>query len=357
MKTKRSKRLFIIYMIIAMSLLYGFVPPLPNADAVESITNAKALLTDSDWSAVATTTFTFTTGSTTPTGGYIDIALDAGFTGLNINNVTCPASFTKSAPGGNIVRCTADNDRAPGVKIIIVGSLTNPATVNNNGYMHEVRNYSDVGVLRERVEGRVYIIDDVTMTAHVSSSLSFTIGGVNATTVVNGVTCNATSTATTTPFGNLGITASTTVCQNLVVATNADDGFSVTVWENHEMLSDSGSNINSFNNGPDGTGSSTPVAWDRPYGWLDSPQTYGHMGFTADDATLSWGAGGDPFGTALYMGFATTTPVEIMYHNGPSNGTIAGKGIANVAYTTEITALQEAGDYESTLTYIATPQF
>jgi hypothetical protein len=47
----------------------------------------------------------------------------------------------------------------------------------------------------------------------------------------------------------------------------------------------------------------------------------------------------------------------VMHHDGPADGSTDNKGAANVAYTAEITALQEAGDYESTLTYIATPTF
>jgi hypothetical protein len=124
------------------------------------------------------------------------------------------------------------------------------------------------------------------------------------------------------------------------------------------MTSDSGSTINSFNNSQDGTGSTTPGAWAGPSNILDITNTYGHMGMTSDDETLS---GGDDFNAtgaeAYYVGFNATDPVEVMYHTGPADGSTPNKGLANVAYTTEITELQEAGDYENTLTYICTPQY
>jgi hypothetical protein len=46
-----------------------------------------------------------------------------------------------------------------------------------------------------------------------------------------------------------------------------------------------------------------------------------------------------------------------MYHNGPSDGLTADIGTTTVAYTVGITALQEAGDYSNTLTYICTPTY
>ena len=52
-----------------------------------------------------------------------------------------------------------------------------------------------------------------------------------------------------------------------------------------------------------------------------------------------------------------TDQVEVMYHTGPSDGTTPDKGLTQVAYTAEISTLQEAGDYENTLTYICTPQY
>ena len=50
-------------------------------------------------------------------------------------------------------------------------------------------------------------------------------------------------------------------------------------------------------------------------------------------------------------------PQEVMYHGGPADGSMQDKGSVEVAYRIQITALQEAGDYTNTLTYVATPTY
>jgi hypothetical protein len=63
-------------------------------------------------------------------------------------------------------------------------------------------------------------------------------------------------------------------------------------------------------------------------------------------------SGGDNFVSA------STTPVEVFRHDGPTDGSVAGEGTAQVIYKQEISALQEAAnDYTATLTYVATPVF
>jgi hypothetical protein len=89
---------------------------------------------------------------------------------------------------------------------------------------------------------------------------------------------------------------------------------------------------------------------------MDQEMTYGHLGLTTSDDTMS---GGDPdlFAGSKFTGFDGVTPVAVLYHNGPSDGGTDGKGYADVAYEVQISAMQEAGDYSNTLTYICTPQF
>ena len=129
------------------------------------------------------------------------------------------------------------------------------------------------------------------------------------------------------------------------------------------LTSDSNSNINSFNNSPDGTGSTTAETWVTPRNELDQYHTYGHMGLTSDDADLnSLGtynsfAPTDTDGITQYVGLNNTDPMPIMHHDGPSDGTTQNVGLSHIAYSVEIGSLQEAGDYENTLTYIATPTY
>jgi len=126
----------------------------------------------------------------------------------------------------------------------------------------------------------------------------------------------------------------------------------VTVQQDGNLQTSGGSDIDSFDDGE--AASTTPLVWSSPAGTLGLEDTYGHFGITALDSSLS---DGDPFGTALYKGFYGTDLIEVMYHNGPSDGITELIGSSTVAYTLEISALQEAGDYENVLTYICTPKY
>ena len=81
------------------------------------------------------------------------------------------------------------------------------------------------------------------------------------------------------------------------------------------------------------------------------------MGLHTDDSDLNSLGGYDDFSTNLFAGLNSTDPMPIMHHNGPSDGSTEDKGAVNVIYQAEIGSLQEAGDYENTLTYICTPTF
>jgi hypothetical protein len=84
------------------------------------------------------------------------------------------------------------------------------------------------------------------------------------------------------------------------------------------------------------------------------------MGLTSDDTDLnSLGLFNDFYnsGTAHFAGLNSTDPMEVMHHDGPADGLTQDKGLARVLYRAEVASLQEAGDYESTLTYIVTPVY
>jgi hypothetical protein len=364
MKTKKHNRLIVALLIFTLISMYGFMPPWLQVNAVDSIHNASDTLSDSDLNAVAVHTFNFTTVSTTTIGGYWDIVFPEYFTGLATTSVTCAyddASFNEVLfESTRTVRCTSTAEVAATTTQVIITDVTNPGT--STSYTINIYKYDSANTLEEQVQVMVYIIDDVLMTASVDATLSFTIDGLAAATVVNGVTCTETTTATTTPFGTLDTTSSSTVCQELTVATNATNGYSVTVEQNGELTSDGGANINSFNNSQNGTGTTTPGFWAPPTGTLDVYNTYGHMGLTSEDNSLDnaiWGET-NPFNVGAqpeYVGFNGTDEVQVMYHGSPSNGTTENIGLTQVAYTAEISALQEAGDYESILTYICTPVY
>lgn len=354
MKTKQ-KKFFIWIAAIALISMYVYLPPIQTANAVDAISNIKDTISDSDQGATGVEhIISFTTGTTTPLNGWFQVDMP-DFSAIAKENVTCPATMTASTTGTRIDCVAAGGDVAAGAKTITVTGVTNP--VPEASYVITVQNWATETELRERAQLRVAIISDVWMTARVLANLTFHINGVADTETVNGVDCDQTTTATTAPFGILAENTPTTVCQELTVATNADDGFVVTVEQDVEMTSDSGSNINSFNNSEDGTGSTTPEVWAAPSGILDVTNTYGHMGLTTNDTDLVDNGAQYDFTGSKYVGLNGTDPQLVMSHTGPANGIAQDKGLARVAYTAEIMSLQEAGDYENTLTYICTPQY
>ncbi|PLX21221.1 hypothetical protein C0584_03335 [Candidatus Parcubacteria bacterium] len=366
---KLRKKIVIGIVMLSMMTMYGAFPMVPFANAqINSLIDVSDTLTDSDPGATATHTFDFTTVTPLVDTDLLIIEIDEDdddFSGIAQGNVTCPAgNFGAAVVAVNTITCPVTaGGVASGTLQVVVTDVVNPAA----GFYRMDIHTTNAGetVTYDQAYPMVAIVDNVLMTARVTSTLNFTITGTTTAAVVNGEACDVDTSASSTllDFGTLAVDTPKTLCQELKVITNADDGYSVVVYQDDELRSDSNSTINSFNNAADGTGSSTPAAWAQPSAILDSFETYGHMGLTSDDETLNWGDL-DPFdantNSGLYVGFngyGSANSVEVMYHNSPADGKTIDKGRTLVAYTAEVSSLQEAGDYETVLTYVATPVY
>lgn len=338
-------KIVVILLIFSLLGVYGAVPSTKAA----SITNAKATLSDSDLSVAATTTVNFTINTALTAGQYMIVTLPADF-GDILGGITCPGGTT-AATTTTTARCTSAAGTATGTYTIVIPNVTNPTSTGSQLIDISTKTAGDAVI--ETVDVWVAIIDNVDVSATVSSTLTFEISPLSTGASVNGTTTDATVTAATSSlaFGVLVVDVPRILGQQLRVVTNADDGYTVTVEQDQNLTSGSNSDIDSF---VDGTASTTAVAWADPTETLDEEWTYGHMGITSEDATLS---DVDHFGNNLWQGFASTTPIEVMYHTGPADGSAAGIGITKVAYQIQVSSLQEAGDYYNTLTYICTPTY
>jgi hypothetical protein len=201
----------------------------------------------------------------------------------------------------------------------------------------------------------IVILSDVKVTASVDTTFTFTVAGTaTGTTAVNGEpgTTDVGTTATLIPWQTLSPGTPKRAAQTLTVATNARNGFAVTIFQDGNIVSSTGADIDIFRDGVDGA----PQAWASPANILGNENTYGHQGITSEDSTLE---AGDVFGTALYDAIgSTSTPLQVFWHNGPADGTTADIGTTRIGFKIEITSLQEAAaDYRQNLTYIATPTF
>ncbi len=259
------------------------------------------------------------------------------------------ATLTSTADTFTLTMCAGDSIAAAAtVTLPITGNrITNPAGVGS--YVVRV-----TGTQTDSADTRVAIINTVTMTAKVDTSLTFTISGTATSTPANGTSTTFTTTATAIPFNTVAPGVMYTGAQQLNVATNAINGFGVTVVQNQNLTSSTGADIDLF---IDGAGTAAPTAWQAPANTLGNDATYGHYGLTSADANFAGGA--DTFGTGLYVGnFGAGTPRMVFYHDDPSDGTTVHIGSTTVAYQLQIGTLQEAAnDYNNTLTYVATPIF
>lgn len=349
---KSKKRFYVVLVAILVFTSVGFYGLSPIAEAA-SLTDAKDTISDSNIGAGSVLhTVTFTTTTAVPDSGRIEINFPAEVTGLATVNMTCAGTSTAIVSGQSASCLAASGEIAAGAKTITIGTTTNPGTAGS--YLISIITRDSGGTEIERSDVRIYIISNVSVSGHVDASLTFAINGLATTgDDVNTAVTTATSTASLITFGTLTPNATSTIAQELSVGTNATDGYVVTVRQNHELQSAGGASIRSFNNAPVGQGSTTPVAWANPTGSLTNANTWGHMAITSNDTTVD----GIDYTSGKFAGLAGASPLIVMSHTGPANGTTQDIGSARVAYSVMITALQAAGDYSNTLTYIVTPQF
>jgi hypothetical protein len=230
--------------------------------------------------------------------------------------------------------------------------ISNPASTTSFAINVQVGAGGDTG------ETRVAIVDNVTVTASVDTIFTFTVSSVaGGTQIGSGDTTGGGTTATSVPFGVLDSDTASTAAQQLEVETNAANGFVVTVTADSQLTSDStGADIDGF---PNGTYTDTPLSWgaNPPGATVGNEEEYGHWGLTSNDTTLTESLN-DFFSDGVNYVSASTSPVEVFRHNGPTDGSNVGEGNATVGYRVEISPLQEAADdYNTTLTYVATPVF
>jgi len=354
LKTKR-KQFVIAIVMFSMVAMYGFMPVAKAA----SLESARDTISDSDLSATGVThTIVFQSDIDLQSGIVVTLDFNSNLDITDATTGTCPNGTWASTT--NQVTCTLSATISSSTNYTItVPNTVNPGTAGS----YDVT-ISHNGTSSASSEMLVYIIDDVTVSAHVNASLTFGIGTTTDGTSVNGDSTTGTSTPTAIDFSTLttGSGGRQIIAQSLTVSTNAASGYSVTVEQDHDLETGAGSNINSFVDSPDGTGSSTNatiVAWQSPGNSLGNDTSYGHFGLTTSDDTLDstlWSVA-DPFGNQEYAGLNSTDTMQVMYHGSSADGSTDDIGQAYVAYSIEITDLQEAGDYSNTLTYICTPNF
>jgi hypothetical protein len=378
---RSQQAIAIVTLLAVVAWAIGLPHMFQKADAA-TLELVSDTITDSDFGADARHTVQFTTPNGITTGGTVGfrVYFDPSGTAFDLSALTngdVASSTTHvvrtgsgSCGGGTdffvnsinttsdyveYLLCTGDTLASSTVVNFIVGSTTaNMITNPSSPAASYVIRVQGAGGQPDSGDTRVAIIDDVTVSATVETTLSFTIAGVTGATTTNGdaVLTSATTTATTVAFGTVVPNTAETLAQDLTVTTNALNGFTVTVQADQTLTSGNGADIDLFANGSEAT---TTGAWSSPTDTFGTENTYGHWGVTTEDSSLS---GGDTFGTALYAGNFKSYPREVFYHTGPADGATPHIGATRVGYKIEVGDFQEAAtDYTATLTYVATPVF
>lgn len=381
---KLEKYLAVLVALSMLATTIGFLTSVRNAQAA-NLTSLSDTLQDSDLGVRSNHTIQFNTPtgvsssqtmvvvfptaasqfSSSSIGGLLEDDVDFVVNGVSASTTgACSGTFsvgfstTTGAATSSVTftLCSGYNIGAAATTTVRIGS--NAVDFGTGDANRRVINPSSAGSYEINIRGtqadtgdlRVAIIDDVVVTANVDTSLTFTIAGLNNGTDVNGTSTTATSTATTLAFGTLPVGSPVTMGQELTVATNARNGFVVTVVQDQNLLSSTGADIDLF---VDANATATPSTWVAPSNSITNENTWGHIGLTSEDSDLN----SDEFGTALFAGNFDAAR-QVFSHTGPANGTTVDKGLTQVAYRIQITALQEAGDdYTNVLTYVATPTF
>jgi len=344
----------VVAMLVACATVLWSIGAYSTAQAA-NLTSVSNTLSDSGPSVTSAhdIRFTIPTGSALTTGQLVEINFPAGFTGVNTlvtGDITVTVNGTPDAHSnftavGQVA--SFDGVAATAGQVVRVqiadGKVTNPAGIQSYEFLIETP--VDSG------RTRVAIVNYVQVTAVVNTIFNFVVAGTATSTTVNGTSTTGASTATTIPFGTLAPGGIYTLAQELTVATNAANGFVVTVEQDGNLESSTGADIDGFANG---AYTNTPSAWSAPSNTLLNENTWGHWGLTSDDSNHAAGefSGGDKWVAA------STTPRAIFSHKDPADGVTQDVGSATVGYQVQITRLQEAGDdYNTTLMYIATPTF
>ncbi len=333
---------------------------LSNASSSSVSNHTIAFISPSGMVASSTITITFPVQFTLPAMAFDDVDINASGTPQTLAGVNGSGVWGAYFSGQVLTLVSPDNvqQASSTAYVIRIGTnattgatgdaqITNPSATTTS-YAIDIG-----GTMSDSGQVRVAIVDQVVVSANVDTSLTFTVSGVASGQVVNGspTTTASTTSSSALPFGTLPVGTSRTLAQDLTVSTNATNGYTVTVEQTGALQSTTGATIDGF---IDGANTTSPTAWVAPSALIASPNTYGHWGLTSTDGTTTRS---QQFNSDTWVS-GSTTPVVIMGHTGPADGTTAGVGTARIGYQVQISALQEAGDdYTTTLRYIATPTF
>ncbi len=173
------------------------------------------------------------------------------------------------------------------------------------------------------------------------STLTYVVAGLPANTNTEGIMTDIDTTATEVPFGSLSFGSQTEGAQRFTIATNAENGYQLFVYQRQNLLCNTGADID-----PLSTTNESPASWTIG----SNPGGFGYH--SGDDTLTDIGDGPARFSPINTYAKFEIAPKEVSYSSIPVDDEII-----DLVFKIEVTNQQEAGDYETEVVYILVPTF
>ncbi|MDD4410229.1 MAG: hypothetical protein PHE32_00785 [Candidatus Shapirobacteria bacterium] len=264
--------------------------------------------------------------------------------------IQCPAGAGSSNPvgvGGSMIV-------GSGSSLLINPSKNNDTEGSADVLTFIVRHLDSGSNVLDQTFGKIAVVESVRVTATVDPTLTFTIDNVGANSI-GSTACGlgtslasgaANTTSSSVIFGSLTIgSTANQLAQRLSCLTNASGGYVVTAYENAVMK-----NINTATTIPDTTCNATGCNYTTAKTWTSASNTRSEFGYTMFNVGSSI-----PFTAGQFkaFGIGSGQAQNIMQRTALPGSSES----AYVCYRITVHTGQEAGDYESKITYTATATF
>lgn len=251
--------------------------------------------------------------------------------------------FKAKAAGENsiVFPFTGSLSDADGQLSFVISSAENPSGTGPQSVVYDIFSSNNgTGTPLEEGDGVVHINYLVIVTAEIESQLTFNINPVSSGQLVNGETTNIGTTSNLIDFGTFTTDGDRVGAHDLVISTNATDGY-VTTIEFDQSLASASNYI------PDFPATNTnPITWIAPPG----SGTNGYFGYTTNDNTLLT-TPVNRFEGGKWSGFSTV-PYEVAYDSDPVENQTT-----RVGYRLNLLNGQDIGTYTTRIKYICTPTY
>ncbi len=276
-------------------------------------------------------------GTTKPTG----MVTASGITIAGTTTLITPASWTRGGADADgtvtFTNATGETPAAGSRKYVLAG-FTN-SSVADTSFFLQYKTYTNTDCttgLTDSVTVAFILTNGSTLTLTVDPTLSFTVNDVAASQSCNGATSTQASTSTTIPFGTVTAAANSIVCQDLIVATNAGNGYTVYIRYTGQPTT------GTFNIANHSGSNASPSAFSAA-----GTEAYG---YTTNDATLQASVV-SRFITNLWAA-NTTTNAEVAY-----DAASVSSQTTRVGHQVGISGTTKPGTYTTTVIYTATPVY